>query len=179
METEVQQAELIGEPQVLPSDAYLREAYSKQMVPQQQYMQQQQDNNLFGSPNDLRLIQEYNKEELVPEGLKHNLWGFMTKSLKLGFWDKSDEHDIFIHKNLIRLGYIMSTPKHKYDFRIRHQLNMLDFLAYADFKRGVGMEKYKINERTLQSTSVTQSIQGISNSSRKGGMMAGLKSFFG
>ena len=173
MNTEIQEAQIIEEPSGLPSEPYLREMYHQP----QQYAQQ--DNNLFSGPNDLRLIQEYNKEELVPEGLKHNLWGFMTKSLKLGFWDKSDEHDIFIHKNLIRLGYIMSTPKHKYDFRIRHQLNMLDFLAYADFKRGVGMEKYKINERTLQSTSVTQSIQGISNSARKGGMMAGLKSFFG
>ena len=175
MNTEIQEAQIIEEPNSLPSEPYLREMYP---VPQQSYPQQ--DNNLFGGPNDLRLIQEYNKEELVPEVLKHNLWGLMTKSLKLGFWNKEDEKEIFIHKNLIRLGFIMSTPKHMYDFKIRHQLNMLDFLAYADFKRGVGMEKYKINERTLQSTSVTQSIQGISNmSGRKGGMMAGLKSFFG
>jgi hypothetical protein len=177
METEIQPAQIIDEPQSLPSEPYMNQMMYSQPV-QQHYMPQ--DNSLFGSPNDLRLIQEYNKEELVPESLKHNLWGFMTKSLKLGFWNKEDERDIFIHKNLIRMGYIMSTPKHRYDFKARHQLNMLDFLAYADFKRGVGMEKYKINERTLQSTSVTQSIQGISNSgSRKGGLMAGLKSFFG
>jgi len=52
-------------------------------------------------------------------------------------------------------------------------------LVYSDFKRGVGMEKYRINERTLQATTVTQSIQGGGKSQKQGGVMSGLRSIFG
>lgn len=178
METEEYQAELINGPDSLPSDQYMQQMYPNQQ--QQMMMQQQQQQDLFGKPNDLRLIMEYNHEETVPMKMQQNMWGLMVKSLKLGFWEKEDAQEIFLHKNLIRVGYLLSTPKHKYTFKDRHNLNMVDFLAYADFKRGVGMEKYKINERTLQSTSVTQNIQGLSNTGgKKGGMMSGLKAFFG
>jgi hypothetical protein len=59
-------------------------------------------------------------------------------------------------------------------------MNQMDLLVYADFKRGVGMERYKINERTLQATSVTQAIQGGGSSSvKRQGLLGGLKNFFG
>jgi hypothetical protein len=177
METEEHQAELIDGPQGLPSDQYINQMYQQpQMYPQQMMNQ----NDLFSRPNDLRLIQEYNNEETVPIKMRTEMWGMMVKSLKLGFWEKDDAQEIFLHKNTIRVGYLLSTPKHKYTFKDRNNLNMIDFLSYADFKRGVGMEKYKINERTLQSTSITQALQGISgNSSKKGGVFSGLKAFFG
>lgn len=146
---------------------------------QQDQQQQQGAPEYFQQHNELKLVQEYNNEDLAPNKLKGEFWGLFSKSLKLGFWDKEDEQDIFYHKNIIRVGYIMSKPKHRYTFKERQQLNMIDFLVYADFKRGIGMERYKINERTLQATTVTQSIQGgAGNSGKKGGMVAALKGFF-
>jgi len=75
----------------------------------------------------------------------------------------------------------MENPRHTYSFKDRQIMNQMDFLVYADFKRGVGMERYKINERTLQATSVQQHIQGGGGNSggKKGGLLSGLKSFFG
>lgn len=140
---------------------------------------QQQSDDYFNRPSDLRVIQEYNREEMLPEDVRTNFWGMLSKSIKLGFWDKEDEQELFFHKNLIKVGYIMSKPKHRYTFADRQKMNMVDLLFYADFKRGVGMEKYRLNERTLQATSVTQNIQGGNTGGKKGGVLAGLKAFFG
>jgi hypothetical protein len=147
----------------------------------QQMMQgPSQDNELFSRPNDLRVIQEYNQEENLPVNLKKDFWGLISKSIKLGFWKETDMQEIFLHKNVIKVGHIMSKGRHKYTFAERQQMNQIDFLVYADFKRGIGMERYKINERTLQATSVQQHIQGGgATGSRKGGLFSGLKSFFG
>jgi hypothetical protein len=135
--------------------------------------------DLFSRHNDLKVIQEYNNEEFMPNGLKTSMWALASKSIKLGFWDKEDLPEIFLYKNIIKIGDVMSKPKHRYSFADRQQVNQMDFLVYADFKRGVGMEKYKINERTLQATSVTQNIQGGSSGGKRGGFFSGVKSFFG
>lgn len=140
----------------------------------------QQSHDLFGRTNDLRVIQEYNNEENMPESVKLDFWALASKSIKLGFWTEKDYQELFLHKNIIKVGHIMSTPRHKYTFKTRQQMNQMDFLVFADFKRGIGMEKYKINERTLQATSVTQSIQGGQvGGGKKGGVLAALKNFFG
>jgi len=137
-------------------------------------------NDLFARENALQVIQEYNREEAIPNKAKGDFWALASKSIKLGFWNKDDERDIFLYKNVIKIGHLMSTPRFKYTFKERQMMNQMDMLVYADFKRGVGMERYKINERTLQATSVTQSIQGgTSSGQRKGGVVSGLKSFFG
>ena len=142
----------------------------------------QQQNGLFAQPNDLKVIQEYNREENMPAAVKKSFWGLASKSIKLGFWQEKDLQEIFLHKNIIRLGEIMRNPRHRYTFSDRQMMNQMDMLVYADFKRGVGMERYKINERTLQATSVTQAIQGGGSSgggARRGGLLAGVKNFFG
>ena len=144
---------------------------------EEQQMQQQPD-EYFSKSNDLRVIQEYNNEEMLPNKTKDKFWGLLSKSIKLGFWEKEDAADLFYYKNIIKVGHIMSLPKHQYSFADRQQMNMVDLLVYADFKRGVGMERYRINERTLQATSVTQSIQGGGIGGKKGGVLSGLKSFF-
>ena len=145
--------------------------------------EQQQDINraLFEQPNDLKVIQEYNTEDNLPEEARKSFWSLVSKSIKLGFWTEQDYDRMFLHKNLIKVGHIMSKPRHKYTFKDRQMANQIDFLAYADFKRGIGMERYKINERTLQATSVTQKINAVGGPSggKKGGFMSGLKSFFG
>lgn len=161
----------------LPADQYFQQMDPNYQPPQQLDPQQLPMEDYFHKQNDLRVIQEYNRDELVPASVKNEFWGMVSKSIKLGFWDKEDEKDLFFYKNIIRIGSIMSKPKHKYTFKDRQTMNMLDLLTHADFKRGVGMEKYKINERTLQATSVTQSIQGTA-SGKKAGMLAGLKAFF-
>jgi hypothetical protein len=136
-------------------------------------------NEYFQSPNNLQVIQEYNKEELLPLNVKLKFWGLLSKSIKLGFWNENDEQNLFFYKNIIKVGHIMSLPKHSYTFEDRQQMNMLDLVVFADFKRGIGMEKYRINERTLQATSVTQSIQGGGGAnSKRSGLLAGLKGFF-
>lgn len=140
----------------------------------------QMDNDPFQRSNDLRVIQEYNREENMPDDIKRNFWAFASKSIKLGFWDKADEKDLYFIQNNINIGHIMSKSKHRYSFSERQQMNMLKLILYADFKRGVGMERYKINERTLQATSVTQNIQGSANSpvGKRGGVLSGLRSMF-
>jgi hypothetical protein len=160
----------------VPTEMYTEDQPQQNYIAQQQ---QQQQEEFFGRPSELKVIQEYNREEMLSDEMKVKFWGLLSKSIKLGFWDKEDEQDLFYHKNLIKVGHIMSMPKHRYTFKERQQMNMIDLLTYADFKRGVGMEKYRINERTLQATSVTQNIQGGSSGGKKGGILAGIKSFFG
>ena len=71
-------------------------------------------------------------------------------------------------------------PRHKYTFADRQLTNQMDMLVYADFNRGKGMPRYKINERTLQATSVSQTINGGGSSrSKRGGILSGMKNFFG
>ena len=143
---------------------------------------QQQSNELFAQANDLRVIEHYNKEEIMPPMAKSDFWSLASKSIKLGFWKNEDAGEIFLHKNVIRLGHIMANPRHTYTFKDRQIMNQMDMLVFADFKRGVGMERYKINERTLQATSVTQSIHGGQTGGagpKRGGLLSGLKSFFG
>jgi hypothetical protein len=137
------------------------------------------ENEMFSRANDLRVIQEYNREENLPSFVKKNFWGLTSKSVKLGFWNESDEREIFLHRNIIKVGHIMSKGRHKYTFEERQHMNQLDFLVYADFKRGIGMEKYRINERTLQATSVQQHIQGGGAATKSGGLFSGLRNFFG
>jgi hypothetical protein len=145
----------------------------------QEYYEQPQQSDLFARQNDLKVIQEYNREENMPGSVRNTFWALASKSVKLGFWNEKDMQDIFLHKNLIKVSELLRRPKHKYTFQDRHNLNQIDFLVYADFKRGIGMERYKINERTLQATSVTQSIQGGGNAGKRGGVGGFLKSFFG
>lgn len=147
-----------------------------------QLMQQQQPGygDMFVRQSDLRVIQEYNREENMPQEARGTFWALASKSIKLGFWSAEDYEQIMMHNNIIKIGHIMAKPKHKYTFYERQLMNQLDLLVYADFKRGIGMEKYKINERTLQATSVTQNIHGgAGGGGKQGGIMAGLKSFFG
>ena len=145
---------------------------------QDYYPQDSPTQDLFSRANDLKVIQEYNDEQKMPQGVKHDFWSLASKSVKLGFWNESDLAEIYLHKNLIKVGHIMAKPKFRYTFKERQEMNQMDFLVYADFKRGVGMEKYKINERTLQATSVTQSIQGSGAGSKKGGVGGFLSKFF-
>jgi hypothetical protein len=154
-----------------------------EMYPVQEYPMQgayAPEGEMFARANDLRVIQEYNREENMPLVIKKSFWGLISKSVKLGFWKEEDEREIFLHKNVIKVGHIMSKGRHRYTFEERQQMNQMDFLVYADFKRGVGMEKYRINERTLQATSVQQHIQGAGGPpQRSGGIIAGIKNIFG
>jgi len=138
-----------------------------------------QDNDLFQRANDLRVIQEYNREENIPADVKKSFWALASKSIKLGFWEKADEADLYFMNNVISVGHIMQQPKHKYTFVERQKMQQMKLLGYADFKRGVGMERYKINERTLQAAAITQNIQG-GGSSRKqsGGVLANIGRMF-
>jgi hypothetical protein len=158
-----------------------QQAYAQQQVYDPYSGQQQGDSELFGKPNDLRVIQEYNREENMPLLARKHFWSLASKSITLGFWKEQDYNDLWYRHNSIKLNYIMSNPKHKYTFKDRLDLLQMELLVYSDFKRGVGMERYKVNERTLQATSVTQNIQGVSHGggSRKGGLISGLKNFFG
>jgi len=146
-----------------------------------QQMAYHSNDELFSRGNDLRVIQEYNREENMPDAIRQSFWALASKSIKLGFWDKDDLGEIFLNKNIIKVGHIMANPRHKYTFKDRQLMNQIDMLVYADVKRGIGMEKYRINERTLQATSVTQSIQGGASgmNQKKSGILAGLKNFFG
>jgi len=132
-----------------------------------------QDNDLFQKANDLRVIQEYNREENLPEDIKKDFWALASKSIKLGFWEKEDEADLYFMNNIINVGYIMQLPKHKFTFAQRQKIQMLKLLVYSDYKRGVGMERYKINERTLQAAAITQSIQGSGRQQKGGGGFLG------
>jgi hypothetical protein len=165
-----------AEAQILPGDPYFHEFGQRPIGTQM--VQMPMEDPYFSRPSNLEVIREYNDEKLAPFEIKRDFWGLFSKSVKLGFWEKEDEFDIFLHKNVIKLGHIMAKPKHMYTFADRQKLNMIDFLVYSDFKRGVGMEKYKINERTLQATSVTQTIQGSPSGGKKGGVLAALKSIF-
>lgn len=178
MRTYEQQAEIDErESQSQPMDPRMMSPHMAQQMAQGE--QDYQEAEMFQRPNDLRVIQEYNREENLPAETKNNFWALASKSVKLGFWNEQDINEIFLHKNLIKVGHIMSTPRHRYTFKDRQHMNQMDFLVYADFKRGVGMERYKTNERTLQATSVQQHIQGGGASGKQGGVLGGLKNFFG
>jgi len=180
MQTYEQQAEYADPEQQdnQPVDPRSMSPYAAQQM--LQGGEEYQESEMYQRPNDLRVIQEYNREENMPMMAKKDFWALASKSIKLGFWKEEDAQDIFLHKNLIKVGHIMSHPRHSYTFKDRQDMNQMDLLVFADFKRGVGMERYKINERTLQATSVQQHIQGGGSAGgKKGGILSGLKSFFG
>lgn len=162
--------------QMVEMDAQMSDQYPSTDTPTF-YPQPRQEDDVFQKQNEIRVIQEYNREENLPMDIKMQLWAVHSKSIKLGFWEKSDEQELYHYLNIIKTGHIMKLPKHKYTFEERQNLNQLSLLAYADFKRGIGMEKFKINERTLQATSITQNING-GGGSRKAGFMNGLKNLF-
>ena len=139
------------------------------------------DNDMFARANDLRVIQEYNKEENIPDDIKKVFWSASSPNVRLGFWEKDDLVDLFYHMNTILIGNIMSKPKKKYSFAEMNNMNQLFFKNYIDFRRGIGIEKFKNNERTLQAAMITQNIQGLGGSGgggKKGGVLAGLRSIF-
>lgn len=138
-----------------------------------------QDNELFQRNNDLKVIQEYNREENMPISVKTTFWALASKSIKLGFWEKGDEQEVYFDKNNITIAHLMSKPKHEFTFGERLQMLQVKFLTYCDYKRGVGMEKHKINERTLQASTITQNIQGSGSQVKRGGVIAGLSRIFG
>jgi hypothetical protein len=142
------------------------------------FMPQRQDNDVFQRANDLRVIQEYNSENLIPEGIKTDFWAIASKSTLLSFWEKADEAVIYNYFNTIKTGHIMTLPKYKYTFKERQQINQVGYLLYSNFKRGVGMEKYKINERTLQAVSISQNINSSASNAKQGGILSMFKSIF-
>lgn len=179
MEFVEQEAEIYDPSQVSEDAQGMPQYYDPEEYAAQAGASQGSGYGMFAQGNDLRVIQEYNHEEGIPALTKRSMWGLASKSIKLGFWNEQDIQQIFLHKNLIKVGHIMANPKHKYSFEDRNNINQMDLLVYADFKRGVGMEKYKINERTLQATSVTQNIQGGGTmGGKRGGVLSGIKSFF-
>ena len=177
MQFDEQPAELVNQPR----PRYGPESIDPAYIQEEMGGEPEQENPMFSHPNDLRVIQEYNREENMPNEVKSTFWALTSKSIKLGFWKEEDAQDIFLHKNIIKVGHIMSQPKHKYTFSDRLNMHQVDMLVYADFKRGIGMEKYRINERVLQSAMISQRIlgSGQSGQGKKGGVFSGLKSFFG
>jgi len=180
MEVYEQDAVLDGQPAQAVDPYQMGPEMAQQYYEQPEPQYQQQESDMFSRPNDLRVIQEYNREENMPSKAKKNFWALASKSIKLGFWKEEDFQNLWLRQNSIKLNYVMSQPKHKYTFHDRLDMQQMELMVYADFKRGIGMERYKINERTLQATSVTQSIQGGGTSGgKKGGAMSAIKNFFG
>ena len=150
-----------------------------QMADNPQFMPaMRQEDDVFQRQNEIRVIQEYNRDENLPDAIKESFWSPTSKSIKLGFWDKEDEMDLYQYLNIIKTGHIMKLPKQKYTFQERQNMNQMALLTYADFKRGVGMEKFKLNERTLQASSITQNINGGGSGSKKAGFMSTMKNLF-
>jgi hypothetical protein len=172
MEFREQDNNVIEEPQ------YIQEPYG-QMMPMGNMQQRPPGSELFTSPSNLEVIKEYNNEESIPNDIKLNYWAMSGKGIKLGFWEKEDEVNLFIHRNMIYTSKIMSKPKFKYTFKDLADQAQLSLMFFTDFKRGMGMEKYKINERTLQSASIQQSIQGSPGQSpARKGFLGSIKSWF-
>lgn len=137
--------------------------------------------DLFNTGSDqLEVIKEYNDEKKVPNKIQKTFWALASKSILLGFWEKEDQEDLYFFNNNILVGDIMSKPKHKYTFADRQAMNQMKLLAYANFKRSVGMEKWRINERTLQASAITQNINqnGAGAGQRSKGFLSTVKSAF-
>jgi len=158
-------------------DAFLQ-SLANQPIENQPIEQAQQGEEYFRSRDNLEVIKEYNSEILLPNESKKDLWGLATKSISLGFWSENDQENMTLFVNRVKLSWLMGKAKHSYSFEDRHRFTQMELFAWSNFKRGVGMEKYKINERTLQATSVTQNIQASANTSGQKGVMAFLKNAF-
>jgi len=84
METYEQRAEIVDENPQYPMDprAMSPRATQQMLEGQEQY----EEGEMFQRPNDLRVIQEYNREENMPVSAKKDFWALASKSVKLGFW---------------------------------------------------------------------------------------------
>jgi len=140
-----------------------------------------EENYFQGQPNDLRMIQEYNREDLVPKHIQKKKWGWFNKSIKLAFWEEGDEIPLFCHLNNMKLAEIMAKPSHKFTWEDYFENTQSKFLAYCDFRRGSGTDKHRMNERILQSTMIHQSIQGnvgAGTQQKRGGILSWLANGF-
>lgn len=139
------------------------------------------EDDAFRPSNELKILQEYNDEKYLPKRARRDFWSLTSKSVKLGFWKDSDYEIIWRHQNIIKLNHLMGKSRKKYSWKERKLMKQIAFLNFADFKRGVGMETFKHNERTMQSIAIQQRISGNSGGPSKknnGGFMGSLTSMF-
>lgn len=139
-----------------------------------------QEAEAFQPNNELKVIQEYNREEHMPKAAKREYWSMISKSMLLGFWENKDREEIFLNNQIIKMANIMSKPKQKYTFKERNMQKQLEYYNFQLLKRGIGMERHKYNERTLQSMSIQQQIRGGATNGRRatGGFMGSIKNMF-
>jgi hypothetical protein len=157
------------ERQMSEDDSYSGVGYNEEREP-----------DAFRPNNELKVIQEYNEEKHLPIMARKDNWAMVSKSMLLAFWENKDYEDVFRHQNIIKLNNIMSKPKQKYTFKERAMNKQVEFFAYQNFKRGVGTDRFRHNERTLQSMMINQSISGTGSSPRRkgGSFMGSIASMF-
>lgn len=131
--------------------------------------------SLWGSTDFVKVIQEYTQDKQIPLDKVEDLqkfWAIFGKDLKLTFIDTDQEIEYF--NNLFesaKLSYLMSEPAFKFDFDKYQMLDQLRLNFNAVVRRSKGTDKNKMNERTLQASQGSFSLntnQGQSQAQGRG-----------
>ena len=135
--------------------------------------------SLFSNQNTVELIKYYTKEE-IPDDLKKlepfkTFWAILGKNPVLTFLNSEDEEIFDILFRISKLQHLISKPAYTYTFEKSQAMNQLRIYFKAAIKRSIGFDKNKVNERTMEATSVNQIVRSNTegfNSPQKQGLFS-------
>lgn len=125
--------------------------------------QLKQAEDLFKPQDMVKLIKFYTEENL-PKSLdntkfKDKFWSVLGKSPILTFLDAEDEDFYDSTLRIAKLQFLMMYPAYKYSFDDQMELNQIRMYFKSAIKRAIGFDKNKINERTMEATSINQIVR--------------------
>ena len=163
-------------------------AYESGGISQEEYQEQddalKEAEDLFQGQDMARLAKLY-LQESVPAKIKtHELfkdfWAVHGNTLKLTFLTE-DDVDLFElrFRKCVAL-WKMSKATYEFTFDDMQLIEQLRFYMVATLKRSVGRDRHIINERTMQSTHISQNIRSNTEKQTSGGsgFMGKMRSLF-
>lgn len=128
--------------------------------------------NIYEVNDMVKLVKEFQTDPLLDNAVKlitnepqelqqeYSRWffSFISKSLLLSFVTKEDMQFLYNKFMSARANFLMSVPDYKKTTLTRQILSNLESYFYTQLIRAKGVKGQITNERTMEATSITQSI---------------------
>lgn len=137
--------------------------------PQEQQEEDQPTQNMWDEKQFLEVLKHYSEDEIVPKDIRSREWAVFGKALINTFLEKEDLLLIDIYAQILRIDEMWSKPSNRMTFKEVGNLDKMEIYMFLTAKRAIGINKNKINERTMQNTQILQNIsmQGMANKPKK------------
>ena len=166
-----------------------QQQYNDGGISSEEYQEQdealKQAEDLYAGQDMTRLAKVYLDENVPSKINRHdlyiNFWAVHGNTLKLTFLSEDDVEIFELRFQKAVALWKMSQPSYQINFNDLQVIEQMKIYMIATLKRSVGSEKHRINERTMQTTHISQNIR--SNTERMGnsqgkGIMGKLRGWF-